>query len=117
MEVMILKLKSGEYIIAIISLKGAYINLLYPVEFTIEFDEDIMDQELIMNYWLPINFVEEQAVNIPKTDISFICTPKKAFKEFYLNFLDETKDIDSISKSLIHSMLNTIDNIDLSKYH
>jgi len=117
MEIMVLKLKSGEYLISMVTQKSNKVNLIYPVEFYIDFGKDDMDQELVMNYWLPINMIEEQATNILSSDIAFIATPKKEFKEFYLNFINQNDDIDNISKSLISSMLEEKDKIDISKYH
>jgi hypothetical protein len=117
----IVRLKTGEDLISFIEDKKDIIKLIHPLMFVVYYNTKEMSQELILNFYLPISIIEETSVEIPKIDIAFTLTPKKSFKEYYLNFLNAFDDLGSndtkINKSTVENLLAVSDNSKINKLH
>ncbi len=88
-SIKMIRLKGGEDIICFTETDKTKVKVKYPLNVYINFNTKTMNQELIMNFWLPINIVEENTAVLPMNEILLILDVKEEFKEYYLNFLDD----------------------------
>lgn len=108
-SIKMIRLKSGEDIICFIEKDITKIKIKHPLNVYINFNTKTMSQELIMNYWLPINIVEENTAILPMSEILLILEVKEEFKEYYLNFL-ENYDKENEDNDEFKLMLEQLDN-------
>lgn len=121
----ILRLKTGEDIIAFIELKKISVKVRYPAVILIQYDPEEDQQELLMKYWLPVSLIEKNEAEIPLTEILLSLDVNEDFKEYYLNYLNNfTKITDELSTSnqednqdLLKRFLEAVDTKALGKAH
>ena len=93
----IVRLKTGEDVICFFEQNKKSSLLMYPVETNIKYNVKKSSQELYMNFWLPRSLVEDTEVTIENSQILLILEPRKEFKEYYLNFLNNFKKIEELT--------------------
>ena len=118
-NIKIVKLKTTEDVICFFSEDETTITMSSPLTVYIEFNTRKLTQNLVMNFWLPINLVEEKSVSIPKSEVLAILTPKEEFKEYYLNFLNslEAESTGEFSKEELKLLLEQMDAKHFNKVH
>lgn len=108
----IIRLKTGEDIIAFIEKKNDMVQLSHPLSIFIKFDEKLKTQQLYMSYWLPVNLVIENKAEISISDVLLILEPKKEFKDYYFNYLNDFKSLEELASSIEDKNINQY-----SKFH
>lgn len=83
------RLKSGEDIIGFLEASGrTKKRIRFPVCAIIVMDPDEESSHLILKYWLPVQLVTKNQIELPNSEILFITDPKEEFKDYYINFLE-----------------------------
>ena len=124
-KVKIIRLKSGEDIIAFIETGKLEhtLKLVNPLTVLTVFNKKKMVQEILLNYWLPVSILRENNALIPLSEILTLVEPNEKFLEYYLNFLnddpesndDETEGNEN--KGRIKEILDSIDIKGNNKLH
>jgi hypothetical protein len=99
-EIKIVRLNTGEDIIASIyggENEGGYI-ISEPM--TIDFRTRGQNSAVVMGYWLPTQLTEVNEVFMRIENIMCMMTPNKEFLEYYNNSLDKLKRIKDIENSV-----------------
>lgn len=124
-HIKILRLKTGEDVIAFVEPKKISIKIKYPTVILINYDEEEDQQELLMKYWLPVSLIEKNEAEIPLTEILLVLDVNEEFKEYYLNYLNNfSKITDNLStenqeenQDLLKRFLEAVDIKTLGKAH
>nr|QMP82920.1 MAG: hypothetical protein [Caudoviricetes sp.] len=118
-HIKIFRIRSGEDLISFYEEKNDQITLIHPIVFFINYNYKKLTQELIVNFWLPMNVIEENRISLNKSEILFELTPKEDFKEYYLNFLNGFEKVTDteIDKEQILSLLQSGDAKQSNKIH
>lgn len=85
-----LRLKTGEDIISFCIPNGKTLMLKYPLNMIISYNRKIDKQELQLAYWLPASILEKNEAELSISDVLFSSDPNDSFKEYYLNFLNDS---------------------------
>lgn len=117
-DVKIIKLKTTEDIICFYEEIDSRVKISNPFTIYVEYDRKSQSQYLIMNYWLPINFIEKQSVEINYSEILAVMDPKEEFKEYYLNTVNRlSDDAKKDSKDFLNLFLEKLDAKSFNKVH
>lgn len=96
MMIKIIRLKSGEDIIAFIQKTEKDTVLVYdPLLVYIEYNTKKLSQNLVLGHWLPKSLVKENVAEIKISEVLLFLEPKEEIKEYYENFLEQ---IETVSK-------------------
>jgi hypothetical protein len=118
-NIKIFRLKTGEDLITFFEETEKSFTFIHPISFFINYNLKKLTQELVLNFWLPMNVIEENRITIDKSEIFFQLSPKNEFKEYYLNFLDgiEKNTDKTINKDFIKNLLQSVDAKHFNKVH
>lgn len=118
-DVKILKLESTEDIVCFYEELDNKAKISNPLNVYIEYNVKQKSQNLVMNYWLPVNLVDNQEVIIDQSRILAVMDPKPEFKEFYLNFISAKQNslFDEPENEELKLLLESIDAKNLNKIH
>ena len=117
-DVKIIKLKTTEDIICFYEEIGEKVKISNPFSVYIEYNRKTRSQNLIMNFWLPVNLIKSQSAILNSSEILTVMEPKEEFVEYFLNMVnglnDETKEE---TEELIKLFLEKLDAKSLNKIH
>ena len=118
-DIKILKLKTTEDVICFYEKCENTIKITNPLSVYIEYNVKTKSQNLVMNFWLPINLIKDQSVEIDCSEILTIMEPKEEFKEYYLNFINnlDKKLVKEVTKDEVNLMLEQLDAKQLNQIH
>lgn len=118
-DIKILKLKTTEDVICFYEKRENTIKMTNPLSVYIEYNVKTNSQNLVMNYWLPINLIKEQSVEIESSEILTTMEPKEEFKEYYLNFINklDKKLVNEVTKDELNLLLEKLDAKHLNQIH
>lgn len=117
-EIKVIRLGTSEDIISFVKEnEDGTITLNYPLNIFIDFDVRSKQQCLRLNFWLPINLIEETSITLQKSDVRLKLTPTKEFEEYYLNFLNDVEVEDEFDKKSIKDILTKLDLKHANKLH
>lgn len=106
----LVRLKTGEDVISFVEIDKKTIKLIHPLNVYITYNKKTENQELVLNFWLPINIVEKNWTILPINEILFVSEVKKDFQEYYLNFLNDFDfEKENEEKEEIKNMLDLFD--------
>jgi hypothetical protein len=98
-NVKLIRLKNGEDIIGnVISTDNGYYNIEIPM--TVDIDYRGKQAGLVMNHWLPLQLIKNNAVEIPDEQIMFFMEPSEDFCEYYMNTVERIYDLLSAKDSV-----------------
>ncbi len=118
-DIKILKLKTSEDVICFYEKLENTIKITNPLSIYIEYNVKTKSQNLVMNFWLPINLIKEQSVEINSSEILATMEPKEEFKEYYLNFINnlDKKLVKEVTKDKLNLLLEKSDAKHYNKIH
>lgn len=91
MNVRILRLKTGDDIICDMERDGDSYYINHPMNIWMENNGKM--PKLCMDYWLPIQVIEDTSVTLKEEDVLTTMIPNSELLEYYLNTIDEMNSV------------------------
>ena len=102
LPVKIIRLKTSEDIVAFVEEDKNVTTLYSPMTFSPEYDTETESNSLYINFWLPINMIENNEITIKNENILFIVDASEDFSDYYTNLITDSetaREMDDFSTS------------------
>jgi hypothetical protein len=97
-EIKIVRLNTGEDVVAIIQQDATGVNLTDPM--SIDFQTRGQNSAVVMGHWLPTQLIDANEVFIKTENIMCIMKPNKDFLDYYTNSLNKLKRLKDMENSV-----------------
>jgi len=111
MTIQILRLKDGSDVICSTeSVQAGMIELTFPMEF------QLVNQNLVLQHWLPLAAMKGNSVKIPREEIFCYMEPNENFQEYYMSAVQKvTAALDEGLEEEEEEMLAAIEELETKK--
>ena len=110
MTVQIVRLKDGSDVICSMEKYPDVVELDYPMMFS------LVNQNLVLQHWLPLGVMKGTSVKIPREEIVCTMEPNESFQEYYTNAVKRISNvIENNDPEEMEDMMEAIDELEHHK--
>lgn len=97
-EIKIVRLNTGEDVVAIVHQETEGVNLAEPM--VIEFMSRGQNTSMVMSHWLPIQLTDDNEVFVKASSIVCMMKPNEEFLEYYIKSMKKLKQLKDVENSV-----------------
>lgn len=116
MTIQIVRLKDGSDVISQVIHKqineyehGSEVELTYPMMFS------VVNQNLVLQHWLPLAVMKNKSVVIPRDEILCFMEPNDNFEEYYISTVNKVSSIVNKKEEEVEEMMEALDELENTK--
>lgn len=110
MTVQIVRLKDGSDVICYTEKTMDMVELDYPMMFS------LVNQNLVLQHWLPLSVMKGTSVKIPRDEIVCFMDPNAEFEEYYNTAVKKISSVmDNNDEEEINEMMEALDELEHKK--
>jgi hypothetical protein len=110
MTVQIVRLKDGSDVICHTEKNMDMVELDYPMMFS------IVNQNLVLQHWLPLSVMKGTSVKIPRDEIVCFMDPNENFEEYYNTAVQKISSVmDNEDEEELQDMMEALDELEHKK--
>ena len=115
MTVQIVRLKDGSDVISQVSVHGddsiynGEVELTYPMMFS------VVNQNLVLQHWLPLAVMKSKSVKIPREEVLCFMDPNDNFEDYYISTVNKVSSIVNKKEEEVEELMEALDELENTK--
>ena len=110
MTVQIVRLKDGSDVICSMEKYPDVVELDYPMMFS------LVNQNLVLQHWLPLGVMKGTSVKIPRDEIICFMDPNESFEEYYNKAVSKLSSVmDNDNEEELNDVMEAMDELEHKK--
>ena len=110
MTVQIVRLKDGSDVICSMERTMDTFELDYPMMFS------VVNQNLVLQHWLPLSVMKGTSVKIPRDEIVCIMQPNENFEEYYMTAVKKISSVlNNENEEELNDVMEALDELEHKK--
>ena len=115
MTVQIVRLKDGSdvisqvYVFGTDSVFSGSVELQYPMMFS------VINQNLVLEHWLPLAVMKEKSVMIPREEVLCFMEPNDNFEDYYKSAVRKVTSVINKKETEVEEMMEALDELENTK--